>query len=71
MHMIMINTFRIPNIDSPKEEMMIFMSGFLEIILSGLRVLNIFRIDRSTPKLMSITAVETIKKSSFDHEFFK
>lgn len=71
MHMIMISTLKIPSIDSPKEEMMIFISGFLEMILNGLKVLNIFNIERSTPKLISMTAVHTMKKSSFDHELFK
>lgn len=71
MHIMMMSTLKMPIIDSPKEEMIIFISGFLEIILRGLRVLKSFKIERSIPKLMSITAVETMKKSSFDHELFK
>ena len=64
--MIMIRTFKIPSIDSPKEEIMIFISGFLEMILRGLRVLKSFNIERSIPRLISTTADETMKKSNFD-----
>ncbi len=67
----MIKTLKIPIIDSAKEDMMIFISGFLEIILKGLRVLNNFKIERSIPKLISISAVPTMKKSSLDQELFK
>jgi hypothetical protein len=68
---IIISTLNIPTIDYDKEEIMIFMSGFLDIIRNGLRVLNNFNIFKSIPKLISITAVDTMKKSSFDHESFK
>jgi hypothetical protein len=61
-------TLNIPTIDSDREEIIIFISGFLDTILSGLRVLNSFNMAKLTPKLMSIIAVVTIKKSSFDHE---
>ena len=71
MHKMIINTLKIPSIDSPKDEIIIFMSGFLEIILNGLNVLISFKIERSIPTLMSIIAVETMKKSNFDQEFFR
>ena len=68
---IIIKTFNIPTIDYPSDEMIIFISGFLEMILKGLRVLKSFKIERSTPIVISIMAVETMKKSSLDHPFFK
>jgi hypothetical protein len=67
----MIRTLNIPTIDYDKEEIIIFISGFLDTILNGLRVLNNFNIFKSIPKLMSMIAVETIKKSSCDQESFK
>ena len=60
-----------PTIDYPSEEMIIFISGFLEMILRGLKVLKSFKMERSTPMVISMMAVETMKKSSFDHPFFK
>ncbi len=69
--MMIINTLKIPIMDSPKEDMMIFMSGFLEMILKGLKVLKSFKIDKLTSKTISITAVQTIKKSNFDHELLR
>ena len=68
---MMINTLSIPTIDYPSDEMIIFMSGFLEMILKGLKVLKSFKMERSTPIVISMMAVETIKKSSLDHPFFK
>lgn len=64
--MMIIRTLKIPSIDSPKEEIIIFISGFLDIILKGLKVLKILRIERPIFKVISITATTTIKKSSFD-----
>ena len=71
MHMIIIKTLKIPIMDSPKEDMMIFMSGFLEMILKGLKVLKSFKIDKLTSKSISTMAVDTMKKSSLDHEFLR
>lgn len=64
--MMIIRTLKIPSIDSPKEEIIIFISGFLDIILKGLKVLKSLRIERPIFKVISITATTTIKKSSFD-----
>ena len=51
---------------------MTFISGFLETILNGLKVLNSFRILKSTPlSVMSMIAVMTMKKSNLDHGSFK
>ncbi len=69
--MIIIRTFKIPRMDSANEAIMIFISGFLEMILKGRKVLNIFRIERSIPKLISMTAVTIMKKSSFDQLLFR
>lgn len=66
-----MSTLRMPIMDSASEVMIIFISGFLEINLKGLRVLKSLRILRSIPKDMSMSAVITIKKSSFDQLSFK
>jgi len=66
MHMIIMRTLKIPSIDSPKDEIIIFISGFLEIILKGLKVLKSFKIERPIFIVMSITATITMKKSSLD-----
>jgi hypothetical protein len=50
---------------------MIFISGLREIILKGRKVRINFNIDKSTPRLISIMAVETMKKSNLDHEFLR
>jgi len=71
MHIIIIRTLNIPIIDYDRDDKMIFISGFRETILKGLKVLNSLSIFKSTPKLMSIIAVDTIKKSNFDQESFK
>ncbi len=63
---MIINTLKIPSIDSANEEMIIFISGFLDIILRGLNVRNNFNIDKPMSIVMSITAVITMKKSNFD-----
>lgn len=63
---MMIRTLKIPHIDSAKDEIIIFIYKFLEIILNGLKTLNIFRILRSASTNISISAVKTMKKSSFD-----
>jgi len=65
-HIMIISTLKIPKTDSPKDEMMIFMSGFLDMILKGLKVLKSFRIDNPIFIVISITATTTMKKSSFD-----
>ncbi len=69
--MMIINMLKIPIMDSPKEDMIIFMSGFLEMILKGLKVLNSFKIDKLTSRTISIIAVQTMKKSNFDHELLR
>ena len=61
-----MRTLKIPSIDSPRDDIIIFISGFLEIILKGLRVLKSFRMDRPIFIVMSITATMTMKKSSLD-----
>lgn len=70
-HIMMIRTLKIPSIDSPKDEIITFMSGFLEIILKGRKVLKSLRIERPMFMVISITAIITIKKSSFDQLLFK
>lgn len=65
-HIIMISTLKIPSIDSPKEDIITFISGFLDMILKGLKVLNNLRIERPIFMVISMTATITIKKSSFD-----
>ena len=65
-HIIMISTLKIPSIDSPKEDIITFISGFLDMILKGLKVLNILRIESPIFIVISMTATITIKKSSFD-----
>lgn len=71
MHMIITRMFKIPTMDSARDEMMIFMSGLREIILRGRMVRNSLSIERLTLILMSTTEVITIKKSSLDHELFR
>ena len=65
----MIITLNIPNIDWANDAIITFISGFRDTILKGLKVLNNLSILRSIfPKLMSIIAVTTMKKSSWHHE---
>ena len=65
-HITMISTLKIPSIDSPNEDIITFISGFLDMILKGLKVLNNLRIERPIFMVISMTATITIKKSSFD-----
>ena len=69
---IMIITLKIPNIDSPKDEIITFISGFLDTILRGLKVLKSLRILKSMPVIdISMMAVITMKKSSLCQGSFR
>ena len=64
--MIIIKTLKILHIEWARDDMMIFISIFLEIILKGLSVRNSFRTAKSSVDDISIIAVMMIIKSRID-----
>lgn len=64
---IITTTLTIPHMECAKDEIITFISGFLDIILKGLKVLNNLKMPRLTlVEAMSTIAVTTIIKSRTD-----